>query len=53
MIIDMAGKITAIAGPDDQDRDQGCRYAFDAMYDSAWASGAYLTIGVQNKVTAL
>jgi hypothetical protein len=53
MIIDMAGKITNIAGPDDQDGIKAVTYTFDAMYDSAWSSGTYLTIGVQNKVAAL
>lgn len=53
MLIDMAGKITAISGPDDTDGIKTVTYTFSGMYDSAWSSGTYLTIGVQNKVAAL
>lgn len=53
LVIDMAGKITAIAGPDDTDGIKTVTYTFDAIYDSTWASGTFLTIGAQNKTTAL
>src|SRR6266496_1683054 len=53
MIIDMAGKITDIKGPDDQDGIKAVTYTFTAMYDSAWSSGTYLTIGLQNKTASL
>ena len=53
MIIDAAGKITNIAGPDDTDGIKTVTFTWDLMFDSSWSSGTYLTIGVQNKVTAL
>lgn len=53
MLIDAAGKITNIAGPDDTDGIKTVTYTWDLMFDSSWSSGTYLTIGVQNKVTAL
>ena len=53
LLLDMAGKITGIAGPDDQDGIKAVTYTFDAMYDAAWGGGQYLTIGYQNKTPAL
>ena len=53
MIIDCAAKVTGISGPDDTDGIKTVTYTYDMVYDSSWSSGQYLTIGVQNKVTAL
>jgi len=53
IVIDAAGKITNIAGPDDTDGIKTVTYTWDLIYDSSWSSGTYLTIGVQNKVAAL
>ena len=53
MTIDMAGKISDIKGPDDTDGVKTVTYTFEAIYDSAWSSGTYVTIGVQNKTTSL
>ena len=53
MLVDMAGKISAISGPDDTDGIKTVTYTFEAIYDSSWSSGTYCTIGVQNKTTAL
>jgi len=53
MIIDAAGKITNVAGPDDTDGIKTVTYTYDLMFDSSWSSGTYLTIGVQNKVASL
>jgi hypothetical protein len=44
LLIDMAGKISNIAAFDDQDGVKVLTYTFDAVYDSAWGSGQYLTI---------
>ena len=51
--IDMAGKITGIAGPTDQDGIKAVTYTFDAMYDAAWGAGQYLKVQYQNKTAAL
>jgi hypothetical protein len=51
--IDMAGKITNIDGPSDADGIKAVTYTFDAMYDAAWGSGQFLTIGLQNKTATL
>jgi hypothetical protein len=53
LVIDCAGKITGISGPDDSDGIKAVTYTFSAVYDSAWASGTYLTIGLQNKTATL
>jgi hypothetical protein len=53
LLIDMAGKITDIAGPTDTDGIKSVTYTFDAMYDSAWGSGQFMTIGYQSKTAAL
>ena len=53
MIIDCAGKCTAISGPDDTDGIKTVTYTYDLIYDSSWSSGTYVTIGVQNKVSSL
>ena len=53
LVIDAAAKCTAIAGPDDTDGIKTVQYTWDLMYDSAWSSGQYLTIGAQNKVASL
>lgn len=53
LLIDMAGKITGIAGPDDTDGIKSVTYTFDAMYDSAWGSGQFMKVQLQNKVASL
>lgn len=53
LIIDMAGKISGINAFDDQDGLKVLTYTFDAVYDTAWSTGRYLRIQVQNKVAAL
>jgi hypothetical protein len=53
MQIDMAAKITGIAGPTDNDGVKAVTYTFDAMYDAAWLSGTYLRVLYQNKTAAL
>lgn len=53
LLIDMAGKITNIAGPDDNDGIKAVTYTFDAMYDAAWGSGQFLKIQLQNKTATL
>lgn len=53
MQIDMAGKVTGIAGPDDSDGIKAVTYTFDAIYDSAWGSGQFLKVGYQNKTATL
>jgi hypothetical protein len=51
--IDMAGKISNIAAFDDQDGVKILTYTFDAVYDSAWGSGQFLTVRNTNQVSAL
>ena len=51
--IDMAGKVSNIAGPDDTDGVKTITYTFDAVYDAAWGTGRYLRVQAQNKVAAL
>ena len=53
ILIDMAGKISAISGPDDTDGIKTVTYTFESIYDAGWSSGTYLQIQVQNKVSAL
>lgn len=53
LIIDMACKVSAINAFDDTDGIKTLTYTFDAVYDSAWSTGRYLRIQLQNKVAAL
>jgi hypothetical protein len=53
LLIDMAGKITGIAGPADDSGLKVVTYTFDAINDAAWGSGKFLTIALQNKTAAL
>jgi hypothetical protein len=53
LVIDMAGKISNIAAFDDNDGIKVLTYTFDAVYDSAWGSGQYLTVRLTNKTAAL
>lgn len=53
ILIDMAGKVSAINAFDDNDGVKVLTYTFDAVYDAGWSSGRYLSVAVQNKVTAL
>ena len=53
ILIDMAGKISAISGPDDDDGIKTVTYTFESIYDAGWSSGTYLQIQVQNKISAL
>lgn len=51
--IDMAGEVTAIAGPTDTDGIKTVTYTFTGVYDPAWGTGQYLKVGYQNKTTSL
>lgn len=53
LLIDMAGKISDINAFDDEDGVKVLTYTFDAVYDSAWSTGRYLRIQLQNKTTTL
>jgi hypothetical protein len=49
----MAGKISNIAAFDDNEGVKVLTYTFDAVYDSAWGSGQFLTVRNTNQVSAL
>lgn len=53
LLIDMAGKISAINAFDDNEGVKVLTYTFDAVYDSAWGSGQFLTVRNTNQITAL
>ncbi len=53
LVIDMAGKISNIAAFDDNEGIKVLTYTFDAVYDSAWGSGQYLTVRLTNKTATL
>ena len=53
LIIDMAGKISNINAFDDNDGVKVLTYTFDAVYDSAWSTGRYLRVQLQNKTATL
>lgn len=53
VMIDMAGKISNINAFDDQDGIKVLTYTFDAVLDTAWATGRYCLVTVYNKVSAL
>lgn len=53
LLIDMAGKISNINAFDDQDGVKILTYTFDAVYDSAWSTGRYLRVQLQNRTATL
>jgi hypothetical protein len=53
LLIDMAGKISNIAAFDDNEGVKVLTYTFDAVYDSAWGSGQFMTVRNTNQITAL
>lgn len=53
LLIDMAGKVSAINAFDDNEGVKVLTYTFDAVLDAAWGSGQFLTVGLQNKTAAL
>jgi hypothetical protein len=53
LLISMAGKISSISAFDDQDGVKVITYTFDAVYDSAWGSGQFMTVQYTNKTASL
>jgi hypothetical protein len=53
LLIDMAGKVSAVNAFDDQDGVKVLSYVFDAVYDASWGTGRYLRVQLQNKVASL
>jgi hypothetical protein len=51
LVIDVAGKVSAINAFGDEDGVKGLTYTFDAVYDPTWAK--FTTIGLQNKTATL
>ena len=51
--IDMAGKISAINAFEDNEGVKVLTYVFDAVYDSSWGSGQYMTVQNTNQVASL
>jgi hypothetical protein len=51
LLIDVAGKVSAINAFGDEDGVKGLTYTFDAVYDATWAK--FCTIGLQNKTATL
>lgn len=53
LLIDMACKISDIKAFDDNEGVKVLTYTLDAIYDSAWGSGRYLRIQLQNRTATL
>lgn len=53
LLINMAGKISAINAFDDNEGVKVLSYTFDAVFDAAWGSGQFLNVQYTNKTAAL
>lgn len=53
LLIDVAGKISAINAFDDSDGVKVLTYTFDAIYDAAWSTGLFCKVQAQSKTASL